>query len=442
MSILYVAVEYLASFIELFGAYFVLTAIFKGRRKIRSLYVDAIMAAIGVIMVLLCNRISLFSYLTIVIVAVYVSVSAKLIYKVNFISVFSVVSFYLLCMNCFDFLMLSPILYFYGGSEMLLQFTSGFGPMRAMVISAINIIWCILYVCAKRILEKLSVDNKGDLWILLISVIGFCGFIFLSNQAMKAFNPAMTVMWFAIICILASVIFGSYYVIMRREEKHKMDFLEMRNHSLWQNYNSLNEIYAGNSKLYHDLNNHLNVLYQLLDDEKTEEAKAYIKGISKPILGLSKTVWTGVDVVDVVINSKLQRMQELGIIGDINVEFPKDSDILPNDLCTILSNLLDNAMEAVVNLENDKYISLTIRRVNYFLFIRVINPCNEIKKFDIFPDTTKGNKLLHGWGLQSVSDTVRKYNGTIECINENGKFVAKLMLAFDNGGFDNAEHGI
>lgn len=431
MSILYGTIEFMASFIELFVAYLVLSTIFKDERKIMNLCADAIMAVVGVIMVLLCNGIELFSYLTIVIVAIYLSVSAKLIYKVNFTPIFSVVSFYLLCLNSFDFLMLTLISNFYCGSETLIQIISGMGSVRAVAISGIKIIWGILYICLKRILKRIPVNNKGASLILLTSGLGFCGFVFLSNQAVKAFNHTMPIMWFVVICVLASIIFGVYYVIMRREEKHKMDFLEMRNNLLCQNYDSLNDIYMSNSKLYHDLNNHLNVLYQLLDEEKTAEAKAYIKGISKPILSLAKTVWTGVDVVDVVINSKLQRMQELNIASDINVEFPKNSNILPNDLCTILSNLLDNAIEAVTELEDNRCIGLTMRRVNYFLFIRVVNPCNGMERFDVFPRTTKENKLLHGWGLQCVGDAVSKYNGTIEYINKDAKFIVKVMLAFD-----------
>lgn len=87
----------------------------------------------------------------------------------------------------------------------------------------------------------------------------------------------------------------------------KLNFLEMRNQLLEENYKAINEIYSSNSKLYHDLNNHLNVLYQLLDRENVIEAKRYIKEISKPILKLSHVTWTGVDVVDVIINSKIQK---------------------------------------------------------------------------------------------------------------------------------------
>ena len=72
-----------------------------------------------------------------------------------------------------------------------------------------------------------------------------------------------------------------------------------------------------------------------------------------------------------------------------------------------------------------------MRRINYFLFIRVVNSCNDVKKFEILPDTTKENKMFHGWGLQSVSDVVKKYEGTLECVNEKGEFAIKIMLPFD-----------
>lgn len=429
MSIIYGAVEFLASFVEVFVAYLVLSSVFRGKRKYQRLTADLVLSAIGVVMVLLCNRVELFSYLTIVIAAVYLAVTAKIVYDVNLVTLFSVVSFYLLCLNCFDFLMLTVISYFYGGSDILLTVISGMGPVRAMVISLIKVLWLIFYFLLRRLL--LPVYKKGIPLILVTSAVGFLGFVYLSDQAVKAFNQTMPILWFVFICLLAFVIFSVYYVVMRQEEKHKFDILEMRNNLLCENYNALNEVYMSNSKLYHDLNNHLNVLYQLLEEGKTGDAQAYIKEISKPILQLSKTVWTGIDVVDVVLNSKLQKMQELGIVSDINVEFPQHSNILPNDLCTILANLLDNAIEAVDQLETGRNIGITIRRVNYFLFIRVVNPCSSVQQLAAIPTTTKENKTLHGWGIKNVCDAVDKYSGTVEFNNDNGKFTANVMLSFD-----------
>lgn len=180
------------------------------------------------------------------------------------------------------------------------------------------------------------------------------------------------------------------------------------------------------------MNNHLNVLYQLLDKGNEDEAKKYIKEISKPILKLSQTIWTGVDVVDVIINSKIEKMKEKGIAFEINVEFPQNTNIMPHDICTILANLLDNAIEATSKLQKCRSISLTIRKINHFLMIKVSNSCiDNIDEFTQYPETTKENKELHGWGLPSVMETVEKYEGTLKCINQGNQFIVKIMMFFE-----------
>lgn len=167
----------------------------------------------------------------------------------------------------------------------------------------------------------------------------------------------------------------------------------------------------------------------MLDGGKGEKAKEYITEISKPIMKLSKTVWTGVDVVDVIINSKVEKMKEKGISYKFNVEFPQNTDITPHDMCTILANLLDNAIEAAGSMESPGRILLTIRRINHFIIMEVSNSYNKIEKnFIGYPKTTKQDKNLHGWGLRSVKDTVEKYNGSLKCITTDDVFTVRIIL--------------
>lgn len=423
--------EFLSTFIEGFIAYSAFADIFGGKRKCGDRKMDAALSVIGAVMTLFCNHFALFSYLTLVIVAIYLSVSAWALYQVNYITAFSVMSFYLVCLNSFDFFVLTLASYFLNGFQILTQILSGFGIIRAAVITIVNILWVLFYAVLKKYLRRLSVNLKESYLIALLSMGGFCGFIFLSHQAIRAIDGSMPVLWFMMICFYASIIFINYFAMMRKEEKHKVDFLEIRYKLLSENYHSLNEIYKSNAKLYYDLNNHLNLLYQLLQDGNVEEAKGYIKEIANPILVLSKKEWTGIDVVDAVINSKIQEMNERKITMDINVEIPGNTTILSNDLCTVLSNLLDNAIEAVDKLERNRSIRLTMRRANFFLFIRVWNPCSKNRKFGTFPATTKKDAALHGWGLRSVDDVVKRYKGTIECANDNHEFVVNIMLPFD-----------
>lgn len=432
MNLLYGTIEIAASFIEMCVLYKIYSVLLHKQRRNQSRLIDIFLIIGGTILIQVCNRVAAFSYYTLLVFVLYTSISAAFLYKMNYVVFFSVASFYLICLSCFDFLVFTLVSNFYGGYETFIKLISTMGLFRAIMISAIKILWIMAYIFMEKYLYKFSLRKNHVYTILSISCAGFLGFIYLVNQTFKAFNHTMSGMWFIFFLFLALFLFIIYFVMESREEKMKLTFSEMRNALLEENYKAINEIYMSNSKLYHDLNNHLNVLYQLLDEGNGEEAKEYIKEISQPMMKLSKVVWTGTDVVDVIINSKIEKMKEMDISYEINVEFPQNTNILPHDMCTILANLLDNAIEATEAVEDSGNVELTIRKINHFLVIKVCNSCIEKKeKFVDYPTTTKENKELHGWGLPSVRDAVEKYNGTLKCTNEGNQFIVKIMLFFE-----------
>ncbi|MEY8409643.1 GHKL domain-containing protein [Lachnospiraceae bacterium 62-26] len=436
MEIVYSSVDLGASFVELYTAYLVFANVFEGNKKRKSIYKDIIMAIVGVLVVLFCNKFKLFSYVTIIIVWIYLSMSARMEYKYESAVIFSISGFYLLCMNCMDFLVLTIISNLHQGSETFQEIINDRGPFRTIATVIIKVIWILIYLYIRKYLCEVYVNVKNSVLILLISLIGFSGFVFVSNETIKTVDYMTSVLWLIFMCLLLAAMLIIYFSSLQKQEKMKIGYLESRNQLLIEKYDSMNEMYCDNAKLYHDISNHMNILYHFLDIGNIEGAKKYIKEISKPILKLSKINWTGVDVIDIVINSKLHEMNKLGINWDVNVEFPYNSNLLPSDLCTILSNILDNAIEATKTQTDNKNIILTIRRINYFLFIRVVNPCGYLKDFDFIPTSTKENQRFHGWGLQSVSDIVKKNNGTLECINRNHMFTVSIMLAFDEKNVD------
>lgn len=432
MIIFYEGIEIIASFIEMFVLYKIYGTILYRQKKGMKEKAEILLAIVGAGITQLCNHISAFSYFTILIFVLYASFSAMYIYKINYIVLFSIASFYVLCIGCFDFLILTLVSNFCGGYETFVELVSVMGIFRSVIVTGVKILWILAYLGSRKYLHRFSLKKNQTYTLLIISFLGFLGFVYLANQTFKAFDYSITSIWFFFMVFFALFLFVAYFIVESREEKMKLNFAEMRNNLLEENYKTLNEIYMSNAKLYHDLNNHLNVLYQLINEGDEKAAKEYIQEISRPIMKLSKTVWTGIDVVDVIINSKLEKMKELGITSEINVEFPQNSNILPHDICTILANLLDNAIEAVELLENRGNISLTIRKINHFLLIKVSNTCieNRDQFFDL-PLTTKENKELHGWGLPSVRETVEKYNGTLKCTNSDNQFVVNIMMFFE-----------
>lgn len=261
---------------------------------------------------------------------------------------------------------------------------------------------------------------------LILIVIGFL-FEYRRIEIINSIKQSFT--WFLLLLTLITTALIFYFYTKDSNIKKKVNMLEMQNQLLEINYKKINSIYTENAKLFHDFNNHLNILYQLVQNEKFNEAKSYIENISSPVKQLSGISWTGLDILDIIINSKLEQAKAMGIKFDINVEFPVNTQILSHDICTILSNLLDNAIEATSQCESEKTIILTIRKIHYFLFIKLTNPStNATSNFALYPPTTKSNKNLHGFGLPNVYSVIEKYNGSLKCTNENSNFKVTILI--------------
>lgn len=210
-------------------------------------------------------------------------------------------------------------------------------------------------------------------------------------------------------------------------------FLERKNKVLEENYHLLSEVYGENERLYHDMNHHLQMIYYLAQKSGQAEVMDYVTSVSAPINRLSNVVWSGVDVVDAILNHGIAEAKQKGIRMDVNVEFPRNSNIASDDLCVILFNLLDNAMEACESRKEEEgaEISVTIRRIQRFLMIKVKNPsARRLKRHFGWFLSTKENPAHHGIGLRNVRETAEKYHGNVEFEVKDGFFVTSVMLFF------------
>ena len=179
--------------------------------------------------------------------------------------------------------------------------------------------------------------------------------------------------------------------------------------------------------------NHIEALYRYLEKDRTAEAVQYLESLRSPIEAVTQHFWVGDEAVDYLINSKLTLAASREIQVNCNIEYPQHTNIRSVDLVTILGNLLDNAFEAVDGTEgNLRFINLVVRRINEMLVIKVENGCNATPAEaggDL--QTSKTDKTLHGWGLQSVRTAAERYDGIIETEDSNHTFRAVVTLSFE-----------
>lgn len=199
-------------------------------------------------------------------------------------------------------------------------------------------------------------------------------------------------------------------------------------------HEELQEMYDRQRKLRHDVKNHLQVMWGLLTNEQYEALAAYLKEVSAAQEASEQIIQSGHPIVDIVLNSKISLASRRGI--EIKVQeavYPSGLMLEGMDLTALLSNLLDNAIEAVERINDEervKAISVTIGpRKNYFM-IRIINPTDGKVKFDEQANrwiSTK-NTPGHGLGISIVEDIVKKYDGLMQLDHRDDTFTVRVLL--------------
>ena len=176
----------------------------------------------------------------------------------------------------------------------------------------------------------------------------------------------------------------------------------------------------------HDYKNHMLVVNTLLESGKTEEARSYLSAMQEPLQDAMHKIKSGNLVADTILNYKAQMAAQeqtvLHFVGHIPAE-----GIRSDDLCTIFSNLLDNAVEACRRSPGDKQIFVDAKTAHGNFLLSVTNPTQ-----NSLPDntrrTTKGDRRNHGFGLKNVERAVKKYGGTLQTGVQNGVFSADVLL--------------
>ena len=161
--------------------------------------------------------------------------------------------------------------------------------------------------------------------------------------------------------------------------------------------------------------NHFIILKGYGKEGNCEGICNYIDGVEKEYFSVKVCSWIGNSVADMLIEQKRVQAEKERIAFDIEIVPIEEWLFTDNDTCSLLGNLLDNAIDACKRIEqNDKWILLQIEIQKNFLFIKISNSIDEMPVMKTgIPVSTKQNKKRHGYGLKSVERIVNKYNGVI-----------------------------
>ena len=139
-------------------------------------------------------------------------------------------------------------------------------------------------------------------------------------------------------------------------------------------------------------------------------------------------------MVDAILNSKLSLMRDGSIRTDVDAHVPSKMKITDPELCVLLGNLLDNAIEACGRLPKaeDRFIKIYMDTLQNRFYISILNSMDgQAKKHGNIFRSTKPAGEFHGFGLQRVDRIVRKYDGFLDRQSEEGVFATEILLPID-----------
>ena len=179
----------------------------------------------------------------------------------------------------------------------------------------------------------------------------------------------------------------------------------------------------------HDFRNHIQLLKSYAQKGDLAAVQAYLTELEHDLSRVDPAVKTGNTMADAILNSKISLARAKGVPVRADARIPVKLSISDLDLCVLLGNLCDNAIEATVTLPQDqRMIRLYMDMKGSQLYISFTNlaPGGKQKKAAGRFATTKGDG--HGFGLLRIDAVVQRLGGYLSRNSEDGAFTTEILL--------------
>ena len=198
-------------------------------------------------------------------------------------------------------------------------------------------------------------------------------------------------------------------------------------------YSEVDNMYRKMRGWRHDYRNHIQTMKVLAAEGDLDALKKYLDKLDEDLNTVDVVVKTGNKMTDAILNSKISLAKSKGINVIADAKVPVELKMSDIDLCIVIGNLFDNAIEASLALpEEERLIRLymDIKNTQLYMCLTNFTSVKKLKKQGGRYVTTKGEG--HGFGLVRVDDIIERYGGYISRNSEDGAFTTEIMLPVAN----------
>ena len=308
------------------------------------------------------------------------------------------------------------------------------GTERIVILFLTKMLYFVVTQIIVYFKQKRTFLFKSDEWILisLSFTITFIIAFFLYSLSIDLWNQLYVFIVIVALLIILDVIAFKFMIKINQKNKEQTEN-ELLKLSLEQQSEMIEKIkiqYDNLSEMRHDYVHELSYIQGILDEKNYTKLEKYIKGkLSSEKLKGYNYIFTSNKIIDSVINYKFSVAEQKGIsaVCTLTAEI---SESFEHDVSLILSNLLDNAIEASEQLKNIKpEIILKITEKSGYYSIMIKNRIsNSILSNNQQLCTTKADKKHPGYGLKTVRLLAEAHNGMMDIYEKDGFFIVNIML--------------
>lgn len=313
-----------------------------------------------------------------------------------------------------------------------------------LIVLTSKAVLLIIILCLRKFAAGRWNDFQKQTNMMRYAVIPFifiCLMAVILSNDMGALNAKMRyLIWGCLSIVLIANLLLVFFMKSDAEKNqllYERKMLELAAAGEKREYKAMEEKLDLQKSLNHDFRNHLNCLQGLVERQNYEEVKAYLAQLNHKYSVEVELIDTHNVIINTVLNDKYNEAKEIGAvialqIGDLSAVCMEELDII-----LLLSNLFNNAIEALKECENEKIlrIKLELKRGEFLISVQNSFEGDRKKNGEIYTTTKKKDAELHGYGMKNIRNTAEKYGGFCQFDSLDSEFHAVVCIPMSEKNF-------
>ena len=423
-------IEIVCSFI-----FFDILAVKKEKNKKKVILSVLVLILLLRLCICFLNKYTIIKMLMIIVIMLLVM---RFLYDISIVQALILVFFVQSIMTLIDYIIIMILAKLYGDITALESASALIG--RLIIILSRLILFVGLIILSRISTKKnnsVTADMSDKEWIqfLIFPIFTICAVMLMTSSVIKSYHSDIIAIYYIIaigLIVLNLVVFHLISEILENSRNMKeAEALRQQSIGQLELYNSMRENYNIQRQRTHEYKNQIVCMDMLMKKKDYSKLEDYIGNISDGLDAQLDMVDTNNDVVNAIFNAKYYEAIKNDVLVVLKINDLSDIKISDNDIVTILSNLLDNAIEAAKQCDIGKRIvKIKMLYEDAVLSIAVSNSykAEPVLTEDGYIRTTKKDREEHGWGMRNVVATLEKYNAEYIIDYKNGEFVFSIIM--------------